>query len=69
MLKAGAVFNPYAAGGLFGQYKMMQKKPEKWLKPWHIGSCMRVLSESFQMDTNMTRFRWFSKVFAPLSFG
>ena len=24
--------NPYAAGGLFGYYKMMQKT-EKWLKP------------------------------------
>ena len=33
--------------------------PEKWLKPWHMGTNMRVLSKSCQMNTNMTGFRWF----------
>ena len=28
--------NPYAVGGLFGQYKMMQKKAEEWQKPWTV---------------------------------
>ena len=27
---------------------------------------LRVLSESFQMNTNMTGFRWFSKIFESL---
>ena len=39
------------------------------MKPWHLGSHLRVLSESFPMHTNMTGFRWFSKVFASLCFG
>ena len=26
----------------------------KWLKPWHIGTSLRVLSESYPMNTNMT---------------
>ena len=32
------------------------KKPEKWLKPWHMGTHMRVLSEGFLMNTNLTGF-------------
>ena len=32
------------------------RKPEKWLKPWHMGTHLRVLSESFPMNTNMTGF-------------
>ena len=43
--------------------KMMQKT-EKWLKPWHMGTHLRVLIESYPMNTNMTRFRWFWQVFA-----
>ena len=35
--------NPFAAGGLFGQYTIRQK-PEKWLKPWHMGTHLRVNS-------------------------
>ena len=35
---------------------MMQKK----LKPWNMGNHLRVLSESFLMNTNMTGFRCFS---------
>ena len=45
--------NPYAAGGYFGQYKMMPK-PEKLLKPYHIGTHLRVLGKSFPMSTKMT---------------
>ena len=37
------------------------KKTEK--KLWHIGTHLRVFSESYLMDTNMTGFRWFSKIF------
>ena len=40
------------------------KKAEKLLKPWHMGTHLRVLSESFPMNTNMTEFRRFSKPFA-----
>ena len=39
----------------------MMQKPKKWLKPCNMGTHLRVLSESFQMNTNMTVFRWFSK--------
>ena len=45
------------------------KKPEKWLKPWQTGTHLRVLSESFPRNTNMTGFNWFSKIFASLCFG
>ena len=45
-----ATFSPYAVGGLFGQYKMMQK-PEKRLKPSHMDTHLRVLSESYLMNT------------------
>ena len=42
------------------------KKPEKLLKPWHMGSHLWVLSEGYPMNTNMTGFRWFSKIFVSL---
>ena len=45
------------------------KIPWKWLKPWQMGTNLRVLSESYPMDTNMTVFRWFSELFASLCFG
>ena len=45
------------------------KKTGKWLKPWHMGTYMRVLSENFPMNTNMTGFRSFSKIVASLCFG
>ena len=44
--------NPYAVGGLFGPYNMMQKA-QKSLKPWHMGTHLRVLSEIYPMNTNM----------------
>ena len=33
------------------------KKAEKCLKPWHVGTHLRVLSKSYPMNTNMTRLR------------
>ena len=45
------------------------KKPEKWLKPLHMGTHLRVLSESILMSTNMTGFRCFSEHFAFYSHG
>ena len=45
------------------------KNPEKSLKPWHIGTHLRVLREGYPMSTNMTGFRWFSKLFAFFCYG
>ena len=43
------------------------KKPEKLLKPWHMGYHLRVLNAGYPMNTNMTGgFRWFSKIVASL---
>ena len=39
------------------------KNPEKWQKPWQMGTHLKVLSESYQMNTNMTWFRGFPKIF------
>ena len=39
-----SLLNPYAA----------------FLKPWHMGTHLRVLSESYPMNFNMAGFRWFS---------
>ena len=46
------LFNPYATGGLIGQYKMMHKA-EKWLKSWNMDtrlSAQRELSNEYQHD-------------------
>ena len=32
-----------------------------------MGTHIRVLRESFQMNTNMTGFRWFTKIFASFT--
>ena len=45
------------------------QKAEYWLKTRHMGTHLRVLNESFLMNTNMIGFRWFSKIFASLCFG
>ena len=45
------------------------RKAEKWLKPWHMGTHLRSLRKRYSMNTNMTGFRWFSKIFASLCFG
>ena len=34
----------------------MLQKPEKLLKPWHMGTHPRVLSKGFSMNTNMRGF-------------
>ena len=33
------------------------------MKPWHMGTHLRVLSKSYPMNTNMIGLRWFSKEF------
>ena len=33
-----------------------------------MGTHLRVLSESYQINTNMTGYRWFPKIFASLCF-
>ena len=38
-------------------------------KPWHLGTHLRVLSKSYTLSTDMTGFKWFSKIFASLCFG
>ena len=48
-------FNPFAAGYLFDQYKMMQKMPETLAH----GYSSERYPESYPMHTNMTGFRWF----------
>ena len=45
------------------------KNPEKWLKNPSTWVLIWVLSKSYPMNTNMTGFRWFSKIFASLCFG
>ena len=47
----------------------MRQKPEKSLKPWQMGTHLRVLSESYPINTNTTGFRWFSKIVAFLCCG
>ena len=55
------MINPYAAGGSFSHFKMMQKEmTETPAYRTHL----RILSESFPMNTNMTGFICFSKIFA-----
>ena len=48
----------FAAGGLFNQYKIMQKTLKND-KPCHMGTHARVLRESYLVNTNMTGFRCF----------
>ena len=45
------------------------ENPEKMteIKHWHVGTHERALS--YHMNTNMTGFRWFSKIFVSLCFG
>ena len=45
------------------------RRPEKLLKPWHMGTHPRVPSESSPINTNMTGFRWFLKIYVFLCFG
>ena len=43
---------------------LLVAKTWKWLKPWHMGTYLRVLNESYPMNTNVTGLRWLSKIFA-----
>ena len=43
----------------------MMQKTKKLLKPLHMGSHLRVLSDSYPMNTNMTGFQRFSKISGP----
>ena len=61
--------NPRAAGGYFTPLHNGTKNPEKRLKPWHTVTHLRVLSESYPMNTNTTGLRWSIKFFASLCFG
>ena len=56
---------PYVAGSSFSQNKMW-KKAEKWQKPWHMGTHMRVLSQSYLMNINMAGIRWLSNILVGL---
>ena len=46
---------------LLANFTKWCKNPEKWLKPWQMGTHLRALSKSFPMNTNMTGSRRFSK--------
>ena len=54
---------PYAAGSLIWPIQNDAKKTEKLFKSWHMGPHLRGLSDSYPMNTNMTGFGWFSKIF------
>ena len=41
------------------------KKSQKLLDPWQIGTHLRVLSENYPMNTNMTGFRCFQRFWHP----
>ena len=61
----GVVYNPLTLMLLVAKLANTNlcKNPEKSLKPWHIGTHIKGLSESYPMSTNMAGFRWFSKIF------
>ena len=44
------------------------KNVKEWLKPWHMDTHLRVLSESYLMNTNMTGIRWSTEIFESLYF-
>ena len=46
----------------------MMQKPEKLLKPWDMGTHLTVLSESYQMNTNMTGLKCSQKSLCPCAF-
>ena len=43
------------------------KTPNKWLKPWHISTQLKVFCESSPMNTNTSWFRCFPKALRPCS--
>ena len=48
---------------------MLLANAEKLVKPWQMGTLLRVLIESYPMNTNVAGIRWFSKTFVSLCFG
>ena len=48
---AATQFSPYATGGSFCQYKNDAKKLKTITETLQMGTCMRVLSASFPMNT------------------
>ena len=68
MFKGPSLFDITWKGGIYTLMLLVTyltntkrcKKPEKWLKPWHMGTHLKVLRESSPISTNMTGFRWFS---------
>ena len=62
---ANYVPNPHTTGCWLGKYKMMQKA-WKWLKLWQMGTHLRVLSESYPINTKMTGRRLLSQICAAL---
>ena len=57
------LINPYTA-----EAKNKAKKLKKEPKPWHMGTHLRVLSESHPVNTIMAGFRGFSKFLRPCAF-
>ena len=55
-------FNPYAAGGSILQTQNDPKKLKNYSNPGTWVTHLRVLGESYPMNTNTTGFRWFSKI-------
>ena len=49
-------------------FYILCKKTKICLKPWQMGTHLKVLSESFPMNTNMTGFRGFSRYLDFLCF-
>ena len=67
---SGSFFQPLCCWWLIWPIQNNAKNLlKKLLKYWHMGTHLKVLSESYLMNTNMTGFRWFSKIFAYLYFG
>ena len=67
LLRGENRFNPLAAGGYVGQYKLMQKIRLKMTETQACGyssESMQQVGKCFQMNTNMAGFRCFSKISA-----
>ena len=60
---------PHILNGTARSIENYVKRAEKRPKPWHMGTHLRVLIESYPMNTNMAGFKCFSKFFASLCFG
>ena len=64
------IANPYAAGGNWLVWpKQNDAKNLKTTETLAHGTHLRVLSETYPMNTNMTGFRLLTKIFASFCFG